>query len=642
MNTFDNSVYVVTVDGSVTISGVLDGFTITAARPDEVEGFGGSGMWIDGGAPTLSRLIFTANRKVGLRANGGSPTLTDCQFLSNGVGGASLSGNFTCRNCVFRSNTGPGVSVSGRLTLVNAIIAKNTGAGASVGIGKATFDNCTLAHNGDFGLRITSRTLTTLHNTIIWGNTLGGIYERRLPEPLETTPQAESSTSISYCDVQDGVRSGPGNVSADPLFLSPPGDLRPGVGSPVVDAGHNASVPPGVATDIDGLPRFMNDPSTPDTGVGTPPIVDMGAYERQPHLVVSAPGNLDLCAGEDAVSSVSAFGMPPFGYQWRRDAVPLVDGGRILGTATATLTISDAIPDDSGTYDVVVADGDGHSITSAEAALVVFSPLEPPTITAPFSVGVGSMGNAASVPESSGTTWDWKLSLGTITGGHGTDQIAFAAGPAGATMLLWVSAANAGCASAYSSTAVQVDFLDVPPDDLFHDYVIAVAREGITAGCGDGNYCRNDPLTRGQMAVLILKAEHGATYEPPPCASVFGDVPCPSPQADWIEQLYAEQISGGCSSSPLLYCPDASVTRQQMAVFLLKAEHGSAYVPPDCSSRFADVACPSLFADWIEQLYAENVTGGCSVVPLLYCPGKPNTRGQMAVFLTKTFHLPLP
>jgi hypothetical protein len=33
------------------------------------------------------------------------------------------------------------------------------------------------------------------------------------------------------------------------------------------------------------------------------------------------------------------------------------------------------------------------------------------------------------------------------------------------------------------------------------------------------------------------------------------------------------------------------------------------------------------------------VTGGCQASPLLYCPGNTVTRGQMAVFLTKTFSL---
>ena len=49
-----------------------------------------------------------------------------------------------------------------------------------------------------------------------------------------------------------------------------------------------------------------------------------------------------------------------------------------------------------------------------------------------------------------------------------------------------------------------------------------------------------------------------------------------------------------------------------MAVFLLKIEHGPAYVPPACQALFGDVFCPSFFADWIEQLYNEGITAGCS------------------------------
>jgi hypothetical protein len=77
-----------------------------------------------------------------------------------------------------------------------------------------------------------------------------------------------------------------------------------------------------------------------------------------------------------------------------------------------------------------------------------------------------------------------------------------------------------------------------------------------------------------------------------------------------------------------------------MSSFLLKTEHGSAYTPPACTGIFGDVDCPGLFADWIEQLHAEGVTGGCSDSPLLYCPVASVTRGQMAVFLVKTFDLP--
>ena len=52
-----------------------------------------------------------------------------------------------------------------------------------------------------------------------------------------------------------------------------------------------------------------------------------------------------------------------------------------------------------------------------------------------------------------------------------------------------------------------------------------------------------------------------------------------------------------------------------MAVFLLKMEHGGAFAPPACAPLFADVQCPSLFADWIEQLYAEHITAGCAGPP---------------------------
>jgi len=189
-------------------------------------------------------------------------------------------------------------------------------------------------------------------------------------------------------------------------------------------------------------------------------------------------------------------------------------------------------------------------------------------------------------------------------------------------------------------------FSDVLVTHPFYSYIETLFHAGITGGCGGGNYCPDVPpasglVTRAQMAVFLLKTEHGAAYLPPACAGVFGDVACPSQFADWIEQLYTEGVTGGCQASPLLYCPDNPVTRAQMAVFLLKVEHGTSYAPPGCIGIFGDVTCPSSFADWVEQLYNEQVTGGCQASPLLYCPTNPNTRGQMAVFLTKTYGIRL-
>ena len=182
------------------------------------------------------------------------------------------------------------------------------------------------------------------------------------------------------------------------------------------------------------------------------------------------------------------------------------------------------------------------------------------------------------------------------------------------------------------------DFLDVPQGHIFHDFVVTLVSNGITVGVGCGNYGVDQGTKRQQMAVFLLKSKYGLCYVPPTCTGTFPDVPCPSLFADWIEALAAEGITTGCGGG--LFCPNNLVTRRQMAVFLLKSKYGSSYVPPACTGVFDDVACPGAPAvDFIEQLAAEQITGGCSTMPPLYCPDNSSTRGQMAVFITKTFGL---
>ncbi len=111
-------------------------------------------------------------------------------------------------------------------------------------------------------------------------------------------------------------------------------------------------------------------------------------------------------------------------------------------------------------------------------------------------------------------------------------------------------------------------FTDVACPSLFADWIEQLYNEGITAGCAPSLYCPDDPVTRAQMSVFLLKTEHGSGYTPPPCTPLFNDVPCPSLYAAWIEQLYNEGITGGCGGGN--YCPDNSSTRGQMAVFLDK------------------------------------------------------------------------
>jgi hypothetical protein len=116
-----------------------------------------------------------------------------------------------------------------------------------------------------------------------------------------------------------------------------------------------------------------------------------------------------------------------------------------------------------------------------------------------------------------------------------------------------------------------VDFLDVPPSQQFYTWVTTLVSNAITVGVGGGNYGVTDPTLRQQMAVFLLKGRHGLCYTPPPCTGTFGDVPCPSQFANWIEALAAEGITGGCGGGN--YCPGNANTRGQMSVFLTKTFH---------------------------------------------------------------------
>lgn len=189
-----------------------------------------------------------------------------------------------------------------------------------------------------------------------------------------------------------------------------------------------------------------------------------------------------------------------------------------------------------------------------------------------------------------------------------------------------------------------VSFGDVPPGQAFWPWIEALFEAGITGGCGTNPpaYCPDQSVNRAQMAVFLLRGVHGAAYRPPDATgTMFMDVPASDPLAPWIEEFAREGITSGCVSSPPHYCPEAAVTRGQTAVFLLRAKHGAGYQPPAAMGMFADVSLGHPFAPWIEQLAREGVTGGCATNPSRYCPEDPVTRGQMAVFLVRTFNLPL-
>lgn len=314
---------------------VLEGFTVTGGAV-----VSGAGILCSGADPTIVDCAIDGNTSdfdgAGLAAFGGSdPTLSGVTFSSNdgftggavivdgasslsmtgggftgnfGNGGAAafVAGSASFTGTVFIGNTAnfDGGAVNAQFAVVdfvNCMFRDNVGLGSTGAAvsnlfsSTMTLTNCTFSSNagiGTGGLH-TFDSSTTVANCVFWGNTPGQIL-----------PTGAGSTTVTYCNVQGGF-AGTGNIDANPVFADADGRL--GRFSPCTDAGSNAAVPGGGDPDLDGNPRFVDDASVADTGAGSPPIVDIGAFERQESsasMVILVPEDQPtIQAAIDAASS---------------------------------------------------------------------------------------------------------------------------------------------------------------------------------------------------------------------------------------------------------------------------------------------------------------------------------------------------
>jgi hypothetical protein len=192
-------------------------------------------------------------------------------------------------------------------------------------------------------------------------------------------------------------------------------------------------------------------------------------------------------------------------------------------------------------------------------------------------------------------------------------------------------------------------FADVGTDHWAWMQIEQLFTAGVTQGCSTTPtmlFCPDLDVTRAEMAKFILVAINGDGYTPSVDVTEgtsFSDVAGDYWAAAWIEQLYQDDLTDGCSQSPLAFCPNAKVSRAEMAKFLLTAIHADdPDYEPDAvvGSSFADISSDYWAIDWVEALYDAGVTTGCSQTPLNYCPESNVTRAEMAVFLVRAFELP--
>jgi len=393
-----------------------------------------------GGAssPTITRAVFTnndANKLGGAIFNNGrngtsSPTITNATFVDNSAndGGGAICNNGRSgtsspiiRNTVFSSNgaTFGGaifsvISSSSDPSITNATFAGNSAfedGGAIFNSGRdgssSTITNATFFGNSaKQGGAIYLSGSPTITNTILWGNTASDLFgENQVENDEGGSPKiaysliAGSGGSGSEWDSGLGTDKG-GNIDADPQFADADGpdatagtaddDLRlqgpgsPGGASPAIDAGDNEVI--SASEDLAGNERRLDVEEVDDTGNGTAPIVDMGAYESTGaslgEEVLSAPSSLSATATDAPSVDLSWSGVDDPDalqrYRLYRDTESISGSPSDLSpfdsTEAGTTTFTDE-PEPGPTYSYRVTAVDtsgGESGFSAEASAFLY------------------------------------------------------------------------------------------------------------------------------------------------------------------------------------------------------------------------------------------------------------------------------
>ena len=201
-------------------------------------------------------------------------------------------------------------------------------------------------------------------------------------------------------------------------------------------------------------------------------------------------------------------------------------------------------------------------------------------------------------------------------------------------------------------------FCDVPETHTFHDEIVALYQNGLTNGCRSGvtpiTYCPETLLDRAHTAAFLLKRKYGPEYDPPKATTqIFVDVPLSHGWANWINQLYEDDLTQGCRGSTpgvdLMYCPDYDTSgwdgylkRADMATFLARLEGWDLSDPT--TGVFADVTGDDYWERAVEYMWRQGYTNGMSQCENssnegspLFCPNDYVHRGMAAGFMSRAF-----
>ena len=198
-------------------------------------------------------------------------------------------------------------------------------------------------------------------------------------------------------------------------------------------------------------------------------------------------------------------------------------------------------------------------------------------------------------------------------------------------MAATVASAVIATGLAAATASAQDRYTDVDRASVHSSNIEALERLGVFDGtqCGARKFCPDDPAKRWAIAVWIVRVIDGRNPVPVK-ESRFADVDDGEWWMPYVERLADLGITLGCKAEPLRFCPDDTVTRAQMASFLVRAFR----LQRAASAKFTDTSGSTHEAN-IDALFAAGLTVGCKQRPLRYCPDKSVTRAQMATLLNR-------
>jgi hypothetical protein len=158
---------------------------------------------------------------------------------------------------------------------------------------------------------------------------------------------------------------------------------------------------------------------------------------------------------------------------------------------------------------------------------------------------------------------------------------------------------------------IGASFADVPTSNAFYRFIETLLHHGVTGGCTATNYCPANSTTRAQMAVFVLLAKEAQGYVPPACTTpIFNDVPASSPFCRFIEELFRRGVIGGCAPN-MYCPDDPVTREQMPVFVLRTLDPTFTPPPCSAPNIFNDVPETNPFCPWIEELSRRGVVTGC-------------------------------